>query len=103
MNNKDFIEAIIKQRQLTHSSRKVYRSALQKYSSLNKMSLEELLEEAEHEEEEGVRWKHRSLKQRLTTYQNHLVREYNYNTAKLYMSKVKVFYKDNDIEIINYE
>ena len=99
MNNKDFIEAIIKQRQLTHSSRKVYRSALQKYSSLNKMSLEELLEEAEHEEEEGVRWKHRSLKQRLTTYQNHLVREYNYNTAKLYMSKVKVFYKDNDVEI----
>lgn len=63
------------------------------------MSLEELLEEAEREEETGVRWKHRKLKQRLNNYQNHLMREYNYNTVKLYMSKVKVFYKDNDIEI----
>ena len=99
MNNKDFIEAIIKQRQLTHSSRKVYRSALTKYSLLNEMSLKELMEEAEKEEEDGIRWKHRKLKERLTTYQNHLLKEYNYNTAKLYMSKVKVFYKDNDIEI----
>ena len=99
MNNNEYIEAIIKQRQLTHSSRKVYKSALLKYSGLNGMSLEELLEEAEAEEEAGVRWKHRRLKQRLNNYQNHLIREYNYNTAKLYMSKVKVFYKDNDIEI----
>ena len=99
MNNNEIIEAIIKQRQLTYSSLKIYRSALQKYSSLNELSLQELLEEAEREEESGIRWKHRKLKQRLTTYQNYLVKEYNYNTAKLYMSKVKVFYTDNDVEI----
>ena len=99
MNNNEYIETIIKQRQLTHSSRKVYRSALSKYSLLNGLSLQELLMEAEQEEEDGVRWKHRKLKQRLTDYQNYLLKEYNYNTAKLYMSKVKVFYKDNDIEI----
>ena len=99
MKDEDFIEAIINSRQLTHSSRKVYKSALFKYSALNGLTLQELLLEAEKEEEAGVRWKHRNLKQRLIEYQNYLIREYNYNTAKLYMSKVKVFYKDNDIEI----
>ena len=99
MNNTEFIEQIIQTRQLTHSSRKAYRSALTKYSQLNELPLQELLEEAEKEEEDGVRWKHRKLKERLNKYQNYLIKEYNYNTAKLYMSKVKVFYKDNDIEI----
>ena len=84
---------------LTYASMKNYRQTLTHYSNLMEMSLTELLQEADKEEEEGIRWKHRTLRQRLITYQNWLLKNYKYSTAKDYLTKLKTFYYDHDIEI----
>ena len=84
---------------LTYASMKNYRQTLTHYSNLMKLSLTELLLEAEQEEEDGIRWKHRTLRKRLITYQNWLLENYKYSTAKDYLTKLKTFYYDHDIEI----
>lgn len=50
------------------ATRHVYKHAVKHYTSFCSMSLEELLEEAELEEEQSIRWKKRKLKRRLITY-----------------------------------
>ena len=72
---------------------------LQHYERFQETSLEELIEEAENEEDQGVRWKHRTLKKRLIAYTNHLQETMMYSSAVVYLSTVKSFYRYFEIEI----
>ena len=47
-----------KERNLSPGSVDVYRHALKKYVTYNNMTLQELLDEADQEEEQRIRWKH---------------------------------------------
>ena len=99
MKPEDYAIEIMLNRNLTIETMKTYRHTLNHYSRLNNMSITELLMEAEEEEEQGIRWKKRTLRKRLIQYQKWLLENYKYNTAKNYMTKLKTFYYDNDIEI----
>ena len=99
MTLQHYLDKLKKERNLSYSTIKIFKSALKQYEQLNQMTLSELLEEAEKEEEKGIRWKHRQLPQRLLQYQNHLLQHYNYTTAETYLTKVKTFYKHHLIEI----
>ena len=99
MKPEDYAIEIMLNRNLTVPSMKTFRHTLNHYSKLNNMSIGELLAEAEEEEEQGIRWKKRKLRTRLIRYQNWLLENYKYNTAKNYMTKLKTFYYDYDIEI----
>ena len=59
----------------------------------------ELIEEAENEEEQGIRWKHRTLKKRLIQYRTYLYQNYMSSTAKMMFSKILTIYKHYEIEI----
>ena len=65
------------------------------------MSLEELLEEAELEEEQGIRWKKRKLKRRLITYRQFLIDNYPINTVKTMFNPITAIYKYYEIEILD--
>ena len=99
MKPHDYATEMMLTHNLTYESMKTYRQTLTHYSNLMSMPLNELLLEAEQEEEDGVRWKHRTLRKRLIQYQNYLLKTYRYNTAKSYMTKLKTWYYDHDIEI----
>lgn len=99
MTLQHYLKKLKKERNLTDNTIKIFKSALKQYEQVNQMTLTELLEEAEKEEETGIRWKHRQLPQRLLQYQNHLLANYNYTTAETYLTKVKTFYKHHLIEI----
>ena len=99
MKPKDHAKQITQNHGLTERSYYSYKHTLTHYSELMQMELDDLLLEAEAEEEQGIRWKHRKLKERLTTYQNWLLKQYKYNTVKSYMTKIKTWYYDHDIEI----
>lgn len=49
-----------------HSSntKRIYKIAVEKYTSFFSMSLSELLEEAELEEDQGIKWKKRKVKRK---------------------------------------
>ena len=84
---------------LANATKASYFSALKHYQELNGMTLEELLEEADREEEEGIRWKRRKLRERLIEYRNYLYANKGESTAKKYLTTVKTFYIHFEIEI----
>lgn len=76
-----------------------YKSAIYIYTTLHEMDMYELIEEAETEEEQGIRWKHRKLKQKLLEFRTYLYETLTITTAKLYLTLIKTFYKHYEIEI----
>lgn len=69
------------------------------YQHLNNKSLEELIAEADYEEEERIRWKRRKVRERLIDYRNYLFANKAEATAKLYLQDVRTIYKHFEIEL----
>lgn len=88
------------ERNLSESSLKHYKCALNKYSFFNEKNLTELLKEADIEEEKGIRPKNRQIVQRLKNFRLDLIKkEASPNTIQTYFTKVKTFYRHFGIEI----
>ena len=86
-------------RNLKKSTIDSYTIYIREYSRFNDKTMVELLEEAENEEEEGIRWKHRTLRKRLLSFRAHLYEKHAYITAKTRFSKLLAFYRHFEIEI----
>ena len=99
MNNNTIIDEFVKARRLKKGTAEQYQIALNFYSKFQEKPLSELLKEADNEEEQGIRWKNRRLKQRLLTYRNYLYETYVKSTAELKFALIKTFYKHHEIEI----
>ncbi|MDR2624192.1 MAG: integrase [Methanobrevibacter sp.] len=94
-------ERFILERNLTKASEDLYYHALTSYSSYNQLTLTKLIDEADHEEEERIRNKNKTLIRRLKEYRNYLINnnKYGVSTVKNYFTKIKTFYKHYEIEI----
>ena len=68
MNNEQLLEEIHIVKNHSDCTKLVYKQAVGKYTAFCEKSMEELLEEAEDEEDKGVRWKKRTLKRRLLSF-----------------------------------
>ena len=99
MENEYYIEEYITSRGLSKATYKRLKSQLTHYSQHQGLTLEELIEEADNEEEEGTRWKRRTLKKRLTMYMNYCKDTMALSSAKSYLKAVKGFYNHHEIEI----
>lgn len=99
MNNDTIIDEFVKARRLKKGTAEQYQIALNFYSKFQEKPLSELLSEADAEEEQGIRWKNRKLKQRLLKYRNYLYEKYVKSTADLKFALIKTFYKHYEIEI----
>lgn len=75
-----------------------YIAAVKHYCYLNKMTLKELIQEADDEEENAVRWKHRKLRERLIEFRTYLFDNKSEGTAKLYFNDIKTIYRHFEIE-----
>ena len=82
-------------------TKRVYERAVRRYAEYFSMSMTELLEEAEEEEEQGIRWKKRKLKRRLLEYRQYLIENYTLNTVKTMMAPIITIYKYFEIEILD--
>ena len=88
-----------KNRNLKKSTLDSYKIYISEYSRYNEKTMVELLQEAEDEEEEGIRWKHRTLRKRLLEFRVYLYEKHAYITAKTRFSKLLAFYRHFEIEI----
>jgi len=84
---------------LSKNSRKTYVNAVKQYTRFTKMSLENLIKEADFEEEERIRWKKRTLRKRLLDFRRYLYSSLAEGSAKLYFSRIKTIYTHFGIEI----
>ena len=103
MNSKDkeIINEFIKVRNLNKRTVYGYKNAIKLYTDFNNMSLSELLKEAEEDEENGVRWKNRRLKQRLLNFRVFLQKHYLISTVKVHFQRILTIYRHFEIEIHN--
>ena len=77
-----------------------YTIALNSYTTFHHASFNELIREAENDEENNIKRSKRRIKQRLIQYRLHLQKEdYKPNTIKMYMAMIQKMYKYNDIDI----
>lgn len=99
MGKKMILNKFMAEKKLASSSKNTYKAAVKMYESIIGKSLDELIEEADREEEEGIRWKKRSLKNYLVTFRNYLYANKSENTARRYFSCIKTIYFHFEIEI----
>ena len=76
-----------------------YRASVKLYEQCTGKKLAELLEEADAEEEAGIRWKKRRIKSYLISYRNYLYANKSEGTAKQYLTDIKTIYKHFEIEL----
>ena len=95
------LETFYEERNLSEASRKQYRTSWKQYCEYNNgLTVEQLLEEADNEEEEGIRMKKRTLKKRLTGFRTFLIEQGNSkNSIVNKMNQVKAVYRHYEIEI----
>ena len=99
MNDKEILDNFINSRNLKQSTKKGYKYTLKQYTTFHQMTLQQLLTEAEQEEDKGIRWKHRKLKTRLISFRNWLQNNFLNNTAKKNFGRILTFYRHHEIEI----
>ncbi len=87
-------------RELKRSTRDNYKNALQKYSDFTNKTLEELIEEAEDEEDAGIRLKRRKINKYLRNFKLNL-KESNLSESaiELILIQIRAFYRQNEIEL----
>lgn len=99
MNDLELLAEFTETRNIKEVTAQHYGYTIQNYTEFQEMSMCELLEEAEQEEEDGIRWKHRKLKNRLIKYRSYLNNKYLHKTAKEYFSRILTMYRHFEIEI----
>ena len=100
IEDKKILQEIRQSKNLTLSSIKNYECAMRQYTTYNQMSMYELIQEAEKEEDNGVRWKHRQIRRRLIGFRAHLLQKYEYKaTTKTYMARILTIYRYYEIEL----
>lgn len=97
--DEDILNEFVKTRNLTLRTKHGYKDSLRIYLLVQEISFEELLEEAESEEEDMVRWKNRSLKFRLINFRIYLEENYLKSTARTHFQRIKTLYGHFEIEI----
>jgi len=92
-------EKFCEDKDLSTSTIAFYQSAVRAYEELNNMTLQELIEEADQEEENRIRWKSRKIKDRLVNFRNYLFANKSEGTAKRYLAGIKTIYTHYEIEL----
>lgn len=85
----------------TNNTLRKYRNALNNYCNFHQKTLEELIREAEEDEDEIPLLKNRKIKKRLTRFRNYLINEKEFSawTVKTNVMTVKSFYANNEITV----
>ena len=69
MNDEELFKNFVSERNLTYGTEKGYKYVLKTYVDFTEKSLQELLTEAETEEDKGIRWKKKKIKKKTHSFQ----------------------------------
>jgi len=96
-----YFEEFCQERNIKDETIRQYKSTLNKYSRYYEMSIDELIDEAIDEENEGIDKRRRSIKTRLLQFRTYLVTEANLRprTIQKHMSNICAFYHHFEIEL----
>ena len=93
------LENFIAEKKLSQATSNFYTSAVRMYEDVIGSTIDVLINEADLEEEAGVRWKHRSVRKYLIDFRNYLYANRSEGTAKRYFAAIKTVYTHYEIEL----
>ena len=94
-----YFQQFIDERNLSQATIKQYKATLRQYCEFNGLTLDQLLAEADNEEEQGIRLKRRTLKTRLVDFRTAIIETDSKNTIVNKVNQVKTFYRHFEIEL----
>ena len=97
--DQELLDDFQKRRNLKPSSMRQYKTVLKRYSEYNNMSLIDLLNEAEIEEDDRIPQRRRKLTTRLFGFRNYITEHYKKNSVKSMMTKTLTLYTTYGLEI----
>lgn len=97
--DQELLDDFQKRRNLKPSSMNQYKTTLNRYKEYNNLTLLELLNEAETEEDNRIPQRRRTLTTRLLNFRNHITEHYKKNTVKSMMTKTITLYTTYGLEI----
>ena len=95
----EIIEKISKEKNLKEATIKGYKTTIGIYTELIGKPMVSLIKEADKEEEAGIRWKNRKLKEHLNEFKSFVEQKYVIGTAKTHLARIKSIYYFYEIEI----
>lgn len=97
----DFFVTFCDAKNLSLASRKKYANALKNYTNFHELTLNELLDEADEDEENQIRPARRKIRTRLINFRTHLINDLGYkaSTIKTNMICAKAIYRFSGIEV----
>ena len=99
MSDEEILQEFCQSRNHSPLTENNYRSSIRIYTKFNKMSLYELLNEAEEEEIERLRWKEKTLRKRLINFRKYLLDRYLRSTALTHLKRITAIYDSYEIEL----
>jgi len=97
--NKEIIDEIVQTKNLAEATQRVYTHAAANYSYSQDMTMQDLLDEADEEEDQRIRMKRRKIKKRMISYKEYLIQEKKEpQTINIYLGKIKALYRFFEIE-----
>ncbi len=97
--NLPLLERFFIERGSSIGTQRHYRASVRLYEQINHMTLDELLTEAEAEEEDGIRWKNRKLKERLMNFRGYVYGNFLEKTANTYFGDIRTIYRHFEVEL----
>lgn len=99
MDESHYFQQFVGERNLSTATIKQYRATLKQYCQFQGLNLDELIEEADAEEEKGIRLKKRTLKTRLVNFRTFIIETDSKNTITNKLNQIKAIYKHFEIEV----
>ena len=99
MKTEKIIQKITTERNSSQKTHEAYTRSIKLYEEYCNKPLPKLIQEAQLEEDEGIRWNNSTLKKRLLDFRTYLYKKYKQNTAQLYLTTIIATYKHMGIDV----
>ena len=95
----NIINQMFTERNSSTKTKETYLRSIKYYETLTGHTIEELIQIADHEETQNIRWKNTMTREWLLKYRDHLYHKYNISTAQLYLTAILTTYRHHEITI----
>ena len=95
----NIINQMFTERNSSTKTKETYLRSIKYYETLTGHTIEELIQIADQEETQNIRWKNTMTREWLLKYRDHLYHKYNISTAQLYLTAILTTYRHHEITI----
>lgn len=99
MKNMTILKQLFTERNSSPSTQTTYTRSCKYYEKLTGKQIKELLETADNEETNNIRWKNTQTREWIINYRKWLYEKYNVSTAQLYLTAILTIYRHFEITI----